>query len=387
LEFHIASDTAATIAWWVGLSFTATSVLCVVYMFWLRSLALKSHQEKAKVADKWDEILFESTTFSEIDSEELVYSNDLESRFPAVNKENKRLEKSEIPHFLFQWNYLHESLAGDAKKGLNALGKNLDLTGKSLKLLDSVFIDRQLLAINTLGNLEKNESYPEIEKLLFNRDSIVSAWAWRALFRMDSERTIETNLEMIVTRIDWSPIFVAKILHETNVDLLSKPLTNLVEKSFQQKIGERQLSRLISYLDLVHLEDRAEIVSKILRESDQLEVLIACLRLVNSIEDISRVRELINDNRWELRLQVVVTLGRLNQEEDIVLIIDSLNDPDWWVRYRAASVLISMPGMNEEKIEELTKTLPNQFARDILTQVLTEIRLVCQYQPSNNLSR
>jgi HEAT repeats len=387
LEFHIASDTAAIIAWWTGMSFAALSLCCVAYMFWLRSLAIKTNKRKVSVAEKWDEILFISTTFSDFEPETLGHPITKQQTLAAINKDNLQLEKAELPHFLFQWNYLHESLTGDAKKGLNALGQNLDLTKKSLEMLDSVFVDRQLLAINTLGNLQSDEAYSEIEKLLFNRDPIVSVWAWRALFRMDSARTIASNLEIIANREDWSPIFVAKVLHETDVDLLSVPLTNLVKECFLAKITERQLSRLISYLDLVHLNERAELVSKILHESDQMEVLIACLRLVNSDSDISRVRQLINDSRWEIRLQVVITLGRLNQKEDINLIIDSLNDPDWWVRYRAAGVLTSMPGMSEEIIENLTKTLPNQFSRDILTQVLAEIRLVCHYQPSNKLSK
>jgi HEAT repeats len=369
------------------MSFTALSLCFVAYMFWLRSLAMKSHKQKVAVANKWEEILFESTTFSSFDSEpatNVKRNHQIQNHF---NKNDVQLEKGELQHFLFKWNYLHESVTGDAKKGLNLLGENLDLTKKSLAMLDSVYVDKQLLAINTLGNLQKESAYSEIEKLLFNRDSIVSAWAWRALFRMDATRTIENNLEIIAKRDDWSPIFIAKVLHETDVDFLSKPLTDLVKKCFSQNLEERQMSRLISYLDLVHLNERAELVSQILHQSEQMEILIACLRLVNSDEDISRVRELINDNRWEVRLQVVITLGRLNQKDDINLIVDSLNDPDWWVRYRSAGVLVSMPGMTEEVIENLANTLPNQFSRDILTQVLTEIRLVCHYQPSNKLSK
>jgi HEAT repeats len=367
--------------------FTALSLCFVAYMFWLRSMSMKSQNRKAAVAEKWEEILFESTTFSSLDAEETNKTQNGGLFQNQYNKSDVQLEKGELQHFLFQWNYLHESLTGDAKKGLNLLGENLDLTNKSLELLDSVYVDKQLLAINTLGNMQKESAYSEIEKLLFNRDPIVSAWAWRALFRMDTARTIENNLEIIARRDDWSPIFVAKVLHETDVDLLSEPLTNLVKKCFIEILEERQMSRLISYLDLVHLNERAGLVSQILHQSEQMEVLIACLRLVNSKEDISRVRQLINDNRWEVRLQVVVTLGRLNQKEDINLIIDSLNDPDWWVRYRSAGVLTSMPGMTEKAIENLIKTLPNQFSRDILTQVLTEIRLVCHYQPSNKLSK
>ena len=147
------------------------------------------------------------------------------------------------------------------------------------------------------------------------------------------------------------------------------------------------MSRLISYLVLAHVSDRTAVVNRILLESDEMEVLIACLRLVNSDDDLTRIRALIKDTRWEVRLQVVLTLGRLGHDEDVELLIGALDDPDWWVRYRTASVLFSMPGVTEERLESLAETLPNPFARDILRQVLNELRLLCYTQSTLTLSR
>ena len=177
------------------------------------------------------------------------------------------------------------------------------------------------------------------------------------------------------------------MLKEIESDTLSSPLTWLVEESYARRSRERQMSRLISYLILAHVSDYNAIVNRILLETDEMEVIIACLRLVNSDDDLTRIRGLIRDERWEVRMQVVMTLGRLGHEEDTAILIAALDDADWWVRYRTASVLFSMPGMTEEKLEKLSETLPNQFARDILRQVLTELRLLCFTQTSLTLSR
>ena len=321
--------------------------------------------------EEWEPILFEATRGPE---------NDLPDSF-------KKTRSRDLPHLLREWNYLHETLAGESKNGLNHLINRLGLYAPTLKMLKSPFLDTRLLAINTLGNLGEPNAYDEIEKIVANRDPVVSSWAWRALFRVDTPKTIEKHLPLIVLRNEWSPIFVARVLNEIDTDEISIPLCRLAEESYATGVPERQMSRLISYLILAHVSGYNALINRILIESDEMEVLIACLRLVNSDDDLTRIRQLVKDERWEVRLQAVLTLGRLGHKEDIRLLIDALNDTDWWVRYRTAATLYSMPGITEEKLEELTETLPNLFARDILRQVLNEKRLLCFTPTSISLSR
>lgn len=368
MEFVIAFNIAVIAAWWIGASFIALSLVSVGVMLALRSWSASSHKRREIVNRRW-----ETTLFKAVDNE--------------FNLKNRQLTKKQLPHFLYDWNYLHESISGDSKNGLNDLGGSLRLHTMTRELLTSPFVDKRLMAVNTLGNLGNTASYPSIEKLIADRDPIISSWAWRALFRIDVSRTLEKHLEKIATRPDWSPIFVAKILKEIDCDTLSTPLCELAEKHFAENLGERQMSRLISYLAFANFVDRKILVSQILVEGYEKEVLIACLRLVNSDDDLPRTRELINDERWEVRLQVVITLGRLGHKKDIDLLIAATDDLDWWVRYRAASMLISMPGMTEAEVEKISRTLPSEFSRDILRQVMTEMQLLCFRQTTLTLSR
>ena len=383
MDFVIAFNAAVTVAWWTGASFTILSLAGIGFMFWLRGWAEAARRRRAAVAENWEEILFEAT---EISAAGLLLAA------PGENEKTRpqparRLDKKDLPHFLYEWNYLHESLAGEAKKGLNRLADELDLAERTIGLLQSPFLDKKILAVNTLGNLGHANTYAEVEKLLTDRDPIISSWAWRALFRIDAGRTIAEHLALIATREDWSPIFVAKVLQEVEADTLSAPLCRLVEASYAARVCERQMSRLISYLILAHVSDYNALVNRILLETNETEVIIACLRLVNSDDDLTRIRALAGDERGEVRLQSIITLGRLGHEEDVPLLVEALNDPDWWVRYRTANVLFSMPGMTEADIEKLARELPNRFARDILEQVLTEMRLLCYTRTSITLSR
>lgn len=365
----IAFNMAVTVAWWIGSSFVALSLVVAGVMVVLRSWSASARKRREIVNRRWERTLFKAV--------------DNESTFG--NRRN--LTREHLPQFLHDWNYLHESISGDSKNGLNNLGESLKLHSMTYELLKSPFVDKRLIAVNTLGNLGCTASYPSIEELLADRDPVISSWAWRALFRIDVETTIEKHLDEIANRRDWSPIFVAKVLKEIACETLSQPLCELAEKHFAENMEERQMSRLISYLTFANFPDRHALVSKMLLESSEKEVLIACLRLVNSDDDLARTRELINDERWEVRLQVVLTLGRLGHKKDIDLLITATDDLDWWVRYRAASALVSMPGMTESKIEKLSRTLPSHFSRDILRQVMTEMQLLCFRQTTLTLSK
>jgi hypothetical protein len=216
-----------------------------------------------------------------------------------------------------------------------------------------------------------------------HKDPIVSLFAVRSLLQINFTINSRQFLPLIAIREDWSPPLVAEMLKHHGADVISATLAELVGKCYKQNLKERQLSRLISYLSLAHPHDFCHIVNKILIDSNKTEILIACLRLIQTDDMLPRVRELHKDERWQIRMQVVLTLGRLGHEEDVERLILSLNDLDWWVRYRSAGALITMPTVIYEQVEILSKTLPNQFSRDILNHVLAEIRLGCLIQPSS----
>lgn len=365
-------------------------------MFCLREWSEIVKKRREEVTKKWEEPLYEAVLgedqekpkrgqepyrLTAEDKKDVLRTYIEKGRFDPVEP----LPSQDLPHFLFLWNYLHESLRGNSKEYLNSLAHNLKIDDSGYKWLRSRSLRKKILAINTFGNLRERKAYDEIERLTHHRDPIISLWAWRALLRIDFEETLGQHFSMIAERKDWSPTFVAKVLLESDKDLLSEPLVRLVEESYEKNVGERQLARLISYLNVVHVRSSSPLIHKILAESAQTEVVIACLRLVKSDESLERVRELIKSERWEIRLQVVQTLGRLGHDEDLELLIDSLNDLDWWVRYRAASALMIMPSMTEEKIADLAENLPNEFARDILRQVLAENRLLCFNQTSSSI--
>ncbi len=374
-------------AWLTGGLLTFAGMACIALTFAIRLRTERAKRFRKSAAARWEETLFDATSLFESDSVSENELADLARKAFGYLRENPDFERQDLPLLLYEWNYIHESLIGDSKRGLNFLARTLDLHDLAVKALNSPALDRRLLAINTLGNLGDEKAYIEIEKILDDRDPVIASWAWRALFRIDTPRTIDQHFSILARREDWSPILIARVLQEIEADERSEPLCRLVADNFEAGLSDRQMSRLISYLSLAHVADYTKLVNRILLESNETEVLIACLRLINSDDDLSKIRELIADERWEIRMQVGLTLGRLAHEEDIDRLIHLLDDPDWWVRYRTATALATMPQMNQEKVGSLSSSLPNQFARDILQQVLAEMQLTCFTQTSLTLSR
>lgn len=367
-------------------------------MLFFRSFTKTVRQNNELLVQEWEKIVFENLVYknnkpikfwSSKSKGKTAYKQtkwkaiSIDCQANTKNNLNINLVSEGLFSFLFSWNYIHTSVRGNSKLGLNALGQNLGLEAKSLKMLNSWLLKNRLLAIETLGNLGSEKAVPALAKLAYSTDPVVSFFSVRALLRINFKVNSKHYLPLIAVREDWSPPFVAEMLKQLGCDEVSEILVKLVEKSYEQKLKDRQLSRLISYLSLAHPNDYIKIVNKIISESNKMEVLIASLRLVHSDEMLPRIRELLKDQRWQIRLQVVLTLGRLGHEEDVERLIFCLNDLDWWVRYRSAGALIAMPTVTYEQVELLAKTLPNQFSRDILNHVLAEIRLECLIQPSS----
>lgn len=396
MVFAIASNIVVNLAWWSGISLTALSIFVIIFMIFWRHWVETSKKRNQILAVERERILYDS-----IQSEDEKYlefwslknSKEMESTFGFWKQKSissgsvsrpkllKKILNYNPSEFLFLWNYLHESVRGNSKEKLNTIARSIDLKESAIKMLDSHLLKNRLLAIGTFGNLKDETATFELIKLSNHHDPIISFWATRALLRINFEKNTERFLPLIGKRMDWSPILVAEMLKERGADEISMSLVNLVENAFAEKASERQIARLISYLSIAHPTDYTPIIIKILAETSYKEVIIACLKLVLTEDALPLVREFFKDERWQVRMQVVLTLGRIGHSKDIKFLIKALNDLDWWVRYRAACALISMPGMTEKRLLKLSNSLPNQFSRDILKHVLAEIRLKCFLQP------
>jgi HEAT repeat protein len=175
------------------------------------------------------------------------------------------------------------------------------------------------------------------------------------------------------------------MLQLAGADVISDQIANAALKSALEerepnangndKSATKDPARLVRYLELAYNVAALPAARAIAELSQDPEVLAACLRLLNSGDDLPVVRECLSHEDSRVRVQAAAALGRLGEDNDEERLVPMLSDREWWVRYRAAQALSRLPHMREPKLKTIQAAQSNPFARDILAQVMAEVQL------------
>ena len=309
----------------------------------------------------------------------------LVSAVDTATSDLPRLARRDLPEFLLLWNHLHESLLDESKDHLNQIGNALSIEHAALRLLRRGNLRERLLAIVTLGQLRERAAWDQLLTIAQREGALLSVVAARALVMIDPARAVPELIPLLMTRADWPPSRVANTLQIAGADLISDQIANAALKSAlaesertatgKVKPATNNLARLVGYLEFAHNVAALPAARAIVALSHDPEVLAACLRLLNSAEDLPVVREYLSHEDSRVRVQAAVALGRLGEDDDEERLVPLLSDENWWVRYRAGQALSRLPHMREPKLKTIQAAQSNPFARDILTQVMAEVQL------------
>jgi HEAT repeat protein len=176
-------------------------------------------------------------------------------------------------------------------------------------------------------------------------------------------------LPRIAERDDWSRNHVLAMLEALGADIVSRPLTEAA-----LRVPPDRAQRLVQFFSVAHQADAVPVVRSIIASTKDAECIAACLRVFADVDHLDAVRDYLRHEAWQVRVQAVNVLGRLGSAADFAVLAPLLADPEWWVRYRAAEALCSLPGVDKLKIRRLSREHHDPFARDMLVQVLAEAR-------------
>lgn len=268
--------------------------------------------------------------------------------------------------FLYLWNHLQESIKGESSEGLCAILRRTGMDRAVRQNLVSGTLREQLLAIVTLGHLKSRSAWSRLVELAHDENAFRSIEAARALVRIDPTRAIPILVPLISKRLDWSPLKVLTILQEAGEDLVA------------QTLGPAALdappiiaARLIRFLASVRNHRALPFIRQLMGATPlHDDVLAAALSLFGQCSDprdLLMVRAYLTHPTWFIRVQAATALGKMGIEEDEAHLIGLLGDSHWWVRYRAAEALSTLPSMTDPKLSILVQTLPTTESRKVLT--------------------
>lgn len=347
MDFVSDSDLAILWAWRIGIISLLLSLIITVYAFFLRVLYVNRKRRGASFLLEWEGLIAESL-------------DQLPQSLPLI-------KKRDAVSFLMLWNHLQESLRSESKEKLNRLAREIDIDVIAMDFLERGSLDERLLAVNTLGWLRHDTNWEKLVVIANDADPIYSLAAAKALMRITPEKAVRVLMPLIARRRDWATSTVGSILREAGADLISEPLAKTISVA-----PADQIPRLISFFEIAHAEVAIPAIKRILKTSSDLETITACLRLFQDVDDLYTVRNLLKDDRWQVRLQAAVCLGRIGIEEDEERLLQAAADPEWWVRYRSAQALANLPSITFEKLNQFAEGHPNNLVRNIIKQVVAE---------------
>ncbi len=206
--------------------------------------------------------------------------------------------------------------------------------------------------------------------LVEHPNAALSVTAAHALVQIDPDRGINVVVPMIEKRRDWPRNRVSIILRSAGSERVSEPMYRVIRSA-----GNSAKAYLLQFAQLVESEVLDALIDELLRDSNDPAVLNAALKLVRGYRGVPRIAALTQHDEWFVRMQTARVLGRIGQEEQLSLLESLLDDREWWVRYRAAQAIVSLPFLGPNQLRQMVEQQTDPYAADILRQAIAEVGL------------
>ena len=352
--FRSEFDATTTIALWSIAAVLVTTVVLFVYTVGLRYATVAGNKQRRKFRQHWRAI-FAAASLS-IDE--------------AHDIELPKLTRADHTDLFEEWNRARSIVDGSAAENLIALAHRVGIPQLASKLFQHHRLQSQIMAVQTFGHLRDTSHFDEIRALLEHPNTALSITAATSLIEVDPARAVLLVIPMIKTRRDWPKNRVSILLREAGSELISEPMYRVIRSA------ESEDKRfLLQFARLVESEVRDALVEELIRESNDPGVLTAALKLVSGYRGVPRIAALTQHKAWIVRMQAAKVLGRVGQREHLGILESLLDDPEWWVRYRAAQSIASLPFLGPNELRALQKRQTDRFAVDILQQSFAEVGL------------
>jgi len=345
LDYRQPSDIYLQVALWTGIGAMALTLLVGLQILWLRFASRRLQRREQALTLKWRPLLNAA-----IAGEEL-------GNLPELAQRDRVL-------FIKLWLHLQQAVRGEASEGLNGIARRLGCDVDMRALLVRGNRAERLLATLALGHMRDRQSWEALARAAQGDDSASSVHALWALVQIDAARSAEEMAPLLLRRDDWPLSQLANILQNARGEwqlVLALALLRVPRERLPQAL------RLVAALriDLPPAQLRGYLAS------GEAEVVLAALRLARSPGVLGLVRGHLESKDWRIRLQAVRALGELGDRSDVARLRALLSDPEWWVRYRAAQALTSLPFLSEDELDELRHG-DDRYAADMMAQVAAE---------------
>jgi HEAT repeat protein len=339
-----------TAALWCTVASVFASILLLLYTIELRIRRRIAEYRHARVSAYWRAIIANA----------MAPATDPVTSPPKLRRRDRK-------EFLKLWNRTRNMVEGAAAERLIDLVQQLDLVKWVRRQATHSHFGTRLLAIQSLGYLRDEKSW---ELLLAESDSenlALSVTAAEALVEIDPDRAVLAVIPKIAARHDWPKTHVFRLLQKAGSEAVSEPLYRAIRTG-----TDAEAAYLLPFAALAEFDVRDAMAAETMATRDDPDVLAAALKLASGYGRVPRLDRLAAHPVWYVRMQAARLLGRTARPDDAKRLEALLTDENWWVRYRAASSLVCLPGSSAADIDAIKTRQTDPFARDILEQAIAE---------------
>jgi hypothetical protein len=345
------SETPVAIAAWSIVVAAVTTFVLIAYTLGLRVATVIGDHRRRFVIARWRSV-FAGAMLSDVDAREVGLP---------------RYSRRQRTDLLEEWNSVRACLDGDAVDNLIVAAQRLNLHKVARRMLSRHRVSTQLLAMETLGNMRDGAEWDRIAGFVRHPNTALSVTAAKALAQIDRRRAAELVVPQVIERADWPPATAARILSVLGPELITQPLCQAILMADQETAVH-----LLRFAGLLRPEALERLVEEVIRTRDEPPVLSAVLQVCPDQAGAPRITALAQHPVWYVRMQAAKLLGRVGQPRDVPVLERLLADREWWVRYRAAQALVSLPFLGPAGLRALKQRLSDPFAADMMSQAMAE---------------
>src|SRR5687768_14391053 len=178
--------------------------------------------------------------------------------------------------FLKLWNYMQESLRGDATVRLNEIALQLRCDELARRLLRDGNPTERLLAMLTLGHLRDGRAWAALQIVVQTNETIASLTAARAMIQIDPIAGAHHLMPSVLNRPDWEIPQLARMLGEARVTFESLLVPRVAALPPAQKLRGLQL------LEVLRTRLPDAVLLGLLNSEKEPTIIAAALRLANT---------------------------------------------------------------------------------------------------------
>lgn len=345
-------DTLTLIALWCLAGVVVTAVILFFYAMGLRTATVIRNRRRNDFVQRWREVF----ALAVIDAD------------AAANLPLPVVRRHDETDLLEEWNRVRALVDGKAVDNLIVLARRTAIRDIAVRKLRQRRLAARILGVHTLGHLREAAFRDEVLELVQHPHTALSITAAEALIDIDPASAGKTIVPLLAERRDWPRDRVSSLLRRAGSERISEPVYRAIRSA-----DDADKAYLLQFTRLVEPEVLDALVTDLLRENNDPAVLNAALKLVNGFSGVPRIASLLRHKVWYVRMQAATVLGRVGQAEHLSLLLELVADPEWWVRYRAAQALASLPFLGPNRLRQIRAEQTDPYAVDILRQAYAEV--------------